>query len=193
MERGRSSSTKLSSSPFFFFFLFLFLLLGKTQARRERPKPCKSLVVFWHDILYNGANRRNASSVIVAAPAWGNRTVLSSPNNFGDVVVFDDPLTTDDELSSKPVGRAQGLYLYDSQAVYSAWLAFTLVLNSSAHVGTMNLIGYDPLLNKTREVAVVGGTGDFFMARGIATLTTRAFEGSVYFRLRLDIKLYECY
>ncbi|XP_019053808.1 PREDICTED: disease resistance response protein 206 [Nelumbo nucifera] len=45
----------------------------------------------------------------------------------------------------------------------------------------------------TRDISVVGGTGDFFMARGIATIMTDAFEGEVYFRLRVDIKLYECW
>ncbi|GMN31816.1 hypothetical protein TIFTF001_003417 [Ficus carica] len=47
-------------------------------------------------------------------------------------------------------------------------------------------------MNKTRDISVIGGAGDIFMARGIATLTTDAFEGEVYFRLRVDIKLYEC-
>jgi hypothetical protein len=48
-------------------------------------------------------------------------------------------------------------------------------------------------MNKTRDVSVIGGTGDFIMARGIATLMTDAFEGEVYFRLRVDIQLYECW
>ncbi|GKV26998.1 hypothetical protein SLEP1_g36208 [Rubroshorea leprosula] len=48
-------------------------------------------------------------------------------------------------------------------------------------------------MNKTRDISVVGGTGDFFMSRGVATLMTDAFEGEVYFRLRVDINLYECW
>jgi hypothetical protein len=31
------------------------------------------------------------------------------------------------------------------------------------------------------------------MSRGVATLRTDAFEGFTYFRLQMDIKLYECY
>ena len=46
---------------------------------------------------------------------------------------------------------------------------------------------------KTRDLSVVGGTGDFFMARGIATLQTDTLQGDFYFRLLMDIKLYECY
>ncbi|GFP86673.1 disease resistance response protein 206 [Phtheirospermum japonicum] len=82
------------------------------------------------------------------------------------MVIFDDPITLDNNLHSPP---------------------------STEHVGTLNFAGADPLMNKTRDISVIGGTGDFFMARGIATLMTDAFEGDVYFRLRVDIKLYECW
>ncbi|KAK9276249.1 hypothetical protein L1049_005780 [Liquidambar formosana] len=34
----------------------------------------------------------------------------------------------------------------------------------------------DPLTNKTRDISVIGGTADFFMARGVAALTTDAFH-----------------
>ncbi|KAL0312515.1 UNVERIFIED_CONTAM: Disease resistance response protein [Sesamum radiatum] len=59
--------------------------------------------------------------------------------------------------------------------------------------GDAELRGADPVTNKTRDISVIGGTGDFFMARGIATLSTDAYEGDVYFRLRVDIQLYECW
>jgi hypothetical protein len=54
-------------------------------------------------------------------------------------------------------------------------------------------MGADLMSEKTRDISVVGGTGNFFMARGIATLRTDVLEGLYYFRLRMDIKLYECY
>lgn len=76
---------------------------------------------------------------------------------------------------------------------YSAWFAYTLVFNSSEYKGTLNIMGADLMPEKTRDLSVVGGTGDFFMARGIATFTTDAVEGIKYFRLKMDIKLYECY
>ncbi|KAI0524315.1 hypothetical protein KFK09_003681 [Dendrobium nobile] len=158
-----------------------------------RPHPCKTLTIFFHDILFNGHNSHNATAAIVGAPAWANRTILTSPNHFGDVVVFDDPITLNNDLHSPAIGRAQGLYLYDGKTVFMAWLAFSLVFNSTQHRGTIQIAGADPLLEKTRDVSVVGGTGDFFLARGVATLSTDAFEGDVYFRLKVDIRLYECY
>ncbi|XVF13038.1 hypothetical protein REPUB_Repub08aG0173300 [Reevesia pubescens] len=107
--------------------------------------------------------------------------------------VFDDPITLDNNLHSTPVGRAQGFYIYDKKDIFTAWLGFFFVFNSTEHKGSINFAGADPLMNKTRDISVIGGTGDFFMARGVATLMTDAFEGEVYFRLRTDIKLYECW
>lgn len=161
--------------------------------KTRHHRPCKSLVLYFHDIIYNGKNSKNATSAIVAAPEGANKIILAGQNHFGDLVIFDDPITLDNNLHSKPVGRAQGFYFYDKKDIFTAWLGFTFVLNTTDYKGTINFVGADPLLNKTRDVSVVGGTGDFFMARGIATLMTDAFEGEVYFRLRVDIKLYECW
>ncbi|KAI5655388.1 hypothetical protein M9H77_32575 [Catharanthus roseus] len=178
--------------------LFLCLLFSAATAAPDGYKihprrPCKQMVFYFHDILYQGHNRQNATAAIVGSPNWGNKTAMAAPYNFGDLVVFDDPITLDNNLHSTPVGRAQGMYFYDMQNIYGAWLAFSFVFNSTEHKGSINFAGADPLMNKTRDISVIGGTGDFFMARGIATLMTDAFEGDVYFRLRVDIKLYECW
>ncbi|XP_057810162.1 dirigent protein-like [Salvia miltiorrhiza] len=171
--------------------VFLLVLLGGSATRSRRP--CKELVLYFHDILFNGGNSKNATAAIVGAPAWGNNTILAGNNHFGDVVVFDDPITLDNNLQSAAVGRAQGFYLYDKKEIFTAWLGFSFVFNSSEHRGSINFAGADPLMNKTRDISVIGGTGDFFMTRGVATIMTDAFEGEVYFRLRVHIKLYECW
>ena len=69
----------------------------------------------------------------------------------------------------------------------------SIVFNSTAHNGIINPMGADIMADKTRDLSVVGGTGNFFMARGVATLRTDAFQGLAYFRIRVDIKLYVCY
>ncbi|XP_073308712.1 dirigent protein-like [Primulina huaijiensis] len=180
--------------------LLLYLLISAVTAtaygRKPRPRPrrpCNELVFFFHDVLFNGHNYNNATAAIVGSPQWGNKTTMATPFNFGDMVVFDDPITLDNNLHSPPVGRAQGMYFYDQKSIYGAWLGFSFLFNSTNYVGTLNFAGADPLMNKTRDISVIGGTGDFFMARGVATLMTDAFEGDVYFRLRVDIKLYECW
>ncbi|KAK8603764.1 hypothetical protein V6N13_096234 [Hibiscus sabdariffa] len=104
------------------------------------------------------------------------------------LVVFDDPMTKDQHLLSPPVARAQGFYFYDMKTTFNAWFAYTLVFNSSDYKGTLNIMGADMMMEKTRDLSVVGGTGDFFMARGIATFQTMTMEGAKYFRLKMDIK-----
>ncbi|GLJ19744.1 hypothetical protein SUGI_0357570 [Cryptomeria japonica] len=160
--------------------------------KKMLPKPCRNLVLYFHDIIYNGKNANNATSALIAAPQGANLTILTEHNHFGDLAVFDDPITLDNNLLSPPVGRAQGFYLYDMKNFFSAWLGFTFVLNNTDYKGTITFAGADPAL-KQRDISVVGGTGDFIMARGIATLSTDSVEGDVYFRLRVNITLYECY
>ncbi|KAG6391083.1 hypothetical protein SASPL_148832 [Salvia splendens] len=177
---------------------FCLLITAATSAprggRKPHPRPpCQQLVFYFHDILYNGHNYENATSAIIGSPQWGNKTTVATPYNFGDLVAFDNHITLDNNLHSPPVGRAQGMYLYDQKSTYGAWLSFSFLFNSTDYVGTLNFVGADPLMNKTRDISVVGGTGDFFMARGVATLSTDSFEGDVYFRLRVEINLYECW
>lgn len=156
-------------------------------------EPCHKMTVYYHDILYDGTNTANATSAVAAQPTLLSRSVSINDSYFGEVVVFNDVVTAGRALASEPVARAEGFYFYDKKESPSAWFAFSLVFNSTAHRGTLNLMGADPIAEKTRDISVVGGTGDFFMARGIATLRTDTFEGLYYFRLQMDIKLYECY
>ncbi|CAI9094223.1 OLC1v1029922C1 [Oldenlandia corymbosa var. corymbosa] len=164
------------------------IIVTHGNPRKIKPnKPCKHLTVYYHDIIFSGNNAANATSAAATNPANVSAT------NFGMLVVFDDPITKDERLMSPPVARAQGFYFYDMKTRYNAWFAYTLVFNSTEHKGTINIMGADMMAETTRDLSVVGGTGDFFMARGIATFRTMEVEGAAYFRLQMDIKLYECY
>ncbi|CAN6199969.1 unnamed protein product [Urochloa humidicola] len=179
----------------------LLLLLGLTGVSHGRRRivsdnvdePCLSMTVYYHDILYDGSNTANATSAVVAQPTLLSRSVSVNDTFFGEIVVFNDVVTAGPALSSAPVAHAEGFYFYDKKESASAWFAFSLVFNSTERRGTLNLMGADIIADKTRDISVVGGTGDFFMARGVVTLRTDSFEGLYYFRLRMDIKLYECY
>ncbi|KAJ1292078.1 hypothetical protein BS78_02G364700 [Paspalum vaginatum] len=182
----------------------LILLLGLAGVAHGRSKtrlvssyedePCMKMTVYYHDILYNGSNNTaNATAAAATNPTALSTAVTSNGTYFGMLVVFDDVVTAEQALSSEPVARAQGFYFYDRKEVLNAWFAFSLVFNSTAHKGTLNLMGADLMSEKTRDLSVVGGTGDFFMARGVATISADSFEGFFYFRLKMLIKLYECY
>ncbi|KEH21170.1 Disease resistance response protein 206 [Medicago truncatula] len=176
-----------------FVFVMLCALSSAIPSKRKSYTPCKNMVLYFHDIIYNGMNAANATSSIVAAPQGANLTILAPQFHFGNIAVFDDPITLDNNLHSKPIGRAQGFYVYDTKNTYTSWLGFTFVLNSTYHEGTITFAGADPIMQKSRDISVTGGTGDFFMHRGIATIMTDAFEGEVYFRLRVEIKFFECW
>ncbi|KAK9059312.1 hypothetical protein SSX86_021931 [Deinandra increscens subsp. villosa] len=167
-------------------FFFFSLLIMHTLAL-DVKKPCKRFVVHFHDILYDGTNAANATSA-----ASANATNLGN-FNYGKLVVFNDPVTKDQHLLSPPVARAQGFYFYNMKAEFNAWFAYTLIFNSTEHKGTINIMGADLIAEKTRDFSVVGGTGDFFMTRGIVTIRGEAIQGFAYFRLEMDVKLYECY
>ncbi|KAL6657526.1 hypothetical protein ACP70R_005306 [Stipagrostis hirtigluma subsp. patula] len=191
--QGLTKSSKLSA-------IVVILLLGLAGAAHGRRRlipsydePCQKMTAYYHDILYTGDNLENATSAAATQPTALSKSNWSNGTDFGMLVVFDDPVTAEQALTSEPVARAQGFYFYDKKDGYNVWMAFSLVFNSTAYRGTLNLMGADLMYESTRDISVVGGTGDFFMARGVATLRTEAVEGTVYFRLKMDIKLYECY
>ncbi|WVZ66816.1 hypothetical protein U9M48_015986 [Paspalum notatum var. saurae] len=180
--------------------LLLGLAGGAHGGRKTRlvssydDEPCMKMTVYYHDILYNGSNNTaNATAAAATNPTALSTAITSNGTFFGMLVVFDDVVTAEQALSSEPVARAQGFYFYDKKEELNAWFAFSLVFNSMAHKGTLNLMGADLISEETRDFSVVGGTGDFFMARGVATISTDSFEGFFYFRLKMVIKLYECY
>ncbi|XP_044327886.1 dirigent protein 5-like [Triticum aestivum] len=151
-------------------FLLGLGLAGATADSRRRhissspDEPCKKMTLYLHDILYNGVNNSaNATAAPATKPTDLSTTHWSNGTFFGMLVVFDDPVT---EGTALPIGQ-------EEPAARAQGFYF-----------------YD---KETRDFSVVGGTGDFFMARGVATIHTDATEGYFYFRLKMDIKLYECY
>ncbi|CAH8388519.1 unnamed protein product [Eruca vesicaria subsp. sativa] len=172
------------------FFLFVLLLSDTVLSVRKSinlQKPCKHFVFHLHNIAYDSDNVANATSATIINPLG------LGDFSFGKYVIFDNPVTMDENYLSKPVARAQGFFFYNMKTAYNAWMAFTLVFNSTQHKGTLTIMDANPIMEPTRDLAIVGGTGDFLMTRGIVTFTTDLIQGNKYFRLKLDIKLYECY
>ncbi|KAL1195427.1 Dirigent protein 12 [Cardamine amara subsp. amara] len=169
---------------FFFFFLSVSLLQSKSF---NLKKPCKHFVLYVHDIAYDGDNKANATSATILNPMG------LGDFDFGQLVLVDNPLTMDQNYLSEPVARAQGFFFYNGMTNYNSWITWTLVFNSTQHKGTMTIMGANPIMEPTRVLSIVGGTGDFLMTRGIVTLKTKLVQGNKYFCLEMNIKLYECY
>ncbi|XP_062018974.1 dirigent protein 22-like [Rosa rugosa] len=128
---------------------------------------------YFHDIVSGQAQ----TTVMVVSPA---KTVKPSPTWFGQVNMFDNPLTKGPELTSKLLGHAQGLYGYASQVDISLLVAMTFIITNGRHDGSsFTVLGRNTVTDSTRELPIVGGTGKFRLARGFATAKTYFFNDTV--------------
>eukprot|EP01018_Ginkgo_biloba_P024415 Gb_12515 [translate_table: standard] len=130
------------------------------------------LQFYMHDIVLG----KNAT-VIQVAP--GNSTASAMEGSlFGSVFVIDDPLTETPDPNSRLVGRAQGLYAISSQGEFSLLMALTYAMESGKFKGsTLSVVGKNMVLRKQREMPIVGGSGQFRLARGYAFAQTYSIQG----------------
>ncbi|XP_062167617.1 dirigent protein 22-like [Alnus glutinosa] len=139
---------------------------AKLGLKREK---LSHLHFYFHDIV----SGRNPTAVRVAEAAMTNMSLTG----FGAVFMMDDPLTVRPELSSKLVGRAQGIYASASQTE----VGFLMVLNFAFMEGKYNgsslsVLGRNVILSAVRELPIVGGSGLFRFARGYAQARTHTFD-----------------
>lgn len=117
----------------------------------------------------------NPSVVRVAAA----NTTDASPTSFGAVFVADNPLTEMPDLTSKLVGRAQGVYAAASQQEFATAMAINFVFSEGEYNGSaLTMIGRNPIFHPVREMPIVGGSGYFRLAQGYALLRTHTFDQS---------------
>ncbi|KAF1884084.1 hypothetical protein Lal_00013044 [Lupinus albus] len=126
--------------------------------------------LYWHDIV----SGQNPTSIVVVPPPPSNMNITTA---FGMVNIIDNPLTLGPDLSSKLVGRAQGLYASTSQSEVNLLMAMNFVIIDGKYNGSsITILGRNPTLNKVREMPVIGGSGHFRFARGYAELRTHYFS-----------------
>ncbi|KAK1412390.1 hypothetical protein QVD17_33605 [Tagetes erecta] len=118
---------------------------------------------YFHDTL----SGRNPSAVKVA------QSSTNSLGGFGNLMMIDDPLTVGPDKNSKLIGHARGMY---GQAAQND-LGLIMVLNYGFIDGmykdsSFSLLSLNPAMQTVREMAIVGGTGLFRLARGYALAQT---------------------
>ncbi|KAK0583061.1 hypothetical protein LWI29_032969 [Acer saccharum] len=100
-----------------------------------------------------------------------------SPSLFGMVMMADNPLTETLDPKSKPVGCPQGLYGSASQAELSLIMVFNFDFTEGMYKGSsISILGLNSAMNPVREMAIVGGIGIFWLARGYAIAQTHWFD-----------------
>ncbi|KAG6551998.1 hypothetical protein Mapa_006304 [Marchantia paleacea] len=104
---------------------------------------------------------------IVAGP--GKETHDMNKLAFGSTLIYDNDVTEGPELSSKLIGRREGMAIMDNFAGENFYLLFTVIFeHHQKYHGTLQVQGTE-IGHGDREISVVGGTGDFRGARGYST------------------------
>ncbi|KAI6701095.1 hypothetical protein NL676_015419 [Syzygium grande] len=93
-----------------------------------------------------------------------------SPTSFGVINMIDNPLTEGPEPESPLMGRAQGFYGFDRLESLGLLMNVNLVFTSPKYnSSTLSIMGHNSALEIYREMHIIGGTGFFWLATGIAT------------------------
>ncbi|XP_049364193.1 dirigent protein 22-like [Solanum verrucosum] len=120
---------------------------------------------YFHDIV----SGKNPTTVQIAQ----SNMTAKSPTAFGFVSMIDDPLTVEPEPNSTIVGRAQGIYGSADQNEVALLMTLNFVFTTGKYNGsTLSVLGRNPVFHQYREMPIVGGSGVFRLAQGIAAAKT---------------------
>ena len=126
-----------------------------------------------HFYLHDTVSGTKPTAVKVAEATLSN----TSATLFGEVTVIDDPLTVGPELSSKLVGRAQGIYASASQEEVALFMVMNFAFMEGKYNGSnLSVLGRNRIFSKVREMPIVGGSGLFRFARGYAQAKTHTLN-----------------
>ncbi|XP_022764449.1 dirigent protein 22-like [Durio zibethinus] len=133
----------------------------------KRVEKTSHLHFYFHDV----TSGKKPSAVKIAGPA------NSSAYGFGATMMMDDALTEGPDISSKLVGRAQGLYAIAAQEEVSLLMVMNFAFIEGTYNGSsISILGRNPVFNDVREMPIAGGSGVFRLARGYALAHTIWFD-----------------
>ncbi|XP_002513105.2 dirigent protein 1 [Ricinus communis] len=129
----------------------------------KREEKTTHLHFYFHDIVAG----KNATAIRIAGPPD------SSLTNFGNTMMIDDPLTEGPELTSKLIGRAQGMYAMAAQNDFLLLMVLNYAFTEGEYNGSsISILGRNHVLDDMREMPIVGGSGAFKLAHGYALAHT---------------------
>ncbi|CAA3024941.1 Hypothetical predicted protein [Olea europaea subsp. europaea] len=117
----------------------------------------------------------------------------NSPTSFGQVRVIDDLMTAEPDSSSAKLGRAQGLVTFADLENSGLAMNINFIFTAGIYNGsTLSVLGRNLMTEQNRELAVVGGTGIFRLARGYAISSTYSYDTVTSYGV-LEYTLYIAY
>ncbi|KAL7156461.1 hypothetical protein ABFS83_02G010900 [Erythranthe nasuta] len=139
-----------------------------TWAKRVETKNevITTLQFYFHDKL----SGHNPSAIRIAQSSQTNN---NSSTLFGMLMMVDDPLTVGPDPESKIVGRARGMYGSAGQTDFGFIMVLSYGFLDGIYDGSsFSMLSINPVMQPVREMAIVGGTGLFRLARGYAIAHT---------------------
>lgn len=158
-----------------YYLLLLFFLpfLSISRSISTNPNPSNKIThihFYFHDV----TGGPNVTAVQVTQP------VKDSPTSFGMITVMDDPLTEGPDPTSRPVGRAQGIYVAADQNELALLIAMNLAFTAGEYNGSvLTVLGRNQIFDAVREMPVIGGSGAFRFARGYAEARTHSINRDI--------------
>lgn len=150
---------------------------------------CKEKVAQLHFYVQDALGGPNRT---VWEVARSNITSTSS-TGFGQIIAIDDRLTVAPERNSTELGRAQGIITNADLNVPGLAMNINFYFTAGEYNGsTLCILGRNPILNETRELPVVGGTGKFRFARGYSISSTYSFDPVEFYGV-LEYNVYVTY
>ncbi|GMP64216.1 hypothetical protein CsSME_00025599 [Camellia sinensis var. sinensis] len=125
---------------------------------KSKKQIVTNLQFYFHDTV----SGKTPSAVRVAQSIYTE----NSPTRFVAVMMADDPLTESPDPSSKLTESDFGLIMALNYGFVDG------IYNGSS----ISIVGLNCVLHSVREMAVVGGTGLFRLARGYAVANTHWFD-----------------
>ncbi|KAK8567994.1 hypothetical protein V6N13_105936 [Hibiscus sabdariffa] len=125
-----------------------------------------------HFFLHDTVSGKDPTAVLVARPNF-TTAFNNTPIPFGSVFATDDPLTVGPNLTSGVIGNAQGLWASTGQDVLNLVVYWDFGFTQGKFNGSsFSMFSRNTITQTEREAAVVGGRGEFRMAKGFAKLKT---------------------
>ncbi|MCO5579834.1 hypothetical protein L7F22_033696 [Adiantum nelumboides] len=169
-------------------------LSGKSMkvCRRRAATLCgpSAFTFHLHNIAYNpSVNNADNFTSVYGLPA---NVTWPSPYAFSTTSTFEDPLTSGPSVSSQQIGVANGFWHLTSKVGYTLFHIFTANITQGDYIGTIDIFGQLREADTVRDMTVIGGTGAFLGARGLAScrLVTIDRTPPACWTLFFDLDLY---
>ncbi|XP_030545385.1 dirigent protein 5 [Rhodamnia argentea] len=125
-----------------------------------------------------------------STPSSYNQQVTGSE---GGAFTFHRTLTEGPENTSRVIGRAQGFIIPIEHFAHSAFNVIYLTFNTATYYGSLGVEARHITHEDRQELTVVGGTGDFAFARGLAVFAEAEKHSSdvnpTTYHIKLELKV----